>query len=809
MAALTACTVSALQQKAPPGTTITAAAVVASEGTTPEYCRVDGSVATPGNTVNFRLGLPQAWNGKFFFEGVGGFGGAIGSLNAGLEKGYASASTDTGHQGVVTDASWALNNPAKRIDYAYRGTHVAAVAAKALSQAFYGMAPRYAYFDGCSNGGRQALMEAQRYPEDFDGIIAGDPSFGTLGQVRRTLVYQTLLSSPEHFLSSAKIALLANAVMKSCDAQDGLADGLITDPRACAFKPESLKCAGPDGPNCLTSTELETVNAIHGDLKGPFGRTLMRFPLGHEDGVTGWQAWVTGASTPERRADGTLALTGRMPAGYAFQDSYLKYLAFDGTDGTFDWRTFNVDRDGPKLQPFMDEYSPTNPDLSKMRARGGKLILYHGWADPALSALGTIVYYEDVVKKAGGRSQSDRFVELFMVPGMHHCPGTGPGPNRFDMLTALDEWVERGVAPSRVIASHTSNGRADRTRPLCPYPTVAKYVGRGSIDQAENFQCATPEAAPGVASASRAPARAFTPAKTPWGDPDLQGNYTNKYESGTPFERPQEFEGRRLEDVTGQELFDVVTKRQQTVLENAKFLGGDPEGRIGNSAEFRDIYEVSRGSRAWFVVDPPDGKIPPMKPEARAQVTRPGGGSFGNGPLNGPEDFSLWERCITRGFPGSMLPGAYGNSYQIVQGPGFVAIRYEMVHDTRIIRLDGTPHPGPNIHLDMGDARGHWEGNTLVVETTNFKQRSAYRNANAATLRVVERFTPTSAGTVEWSVTVDDPSTWTRPWTFSMPLTRNDAEAIEQYECHEGNQGVHNILSAARATERANAQSAR
>jgi Tannase and feruloyl esterase len=795
-AAPTECSVPALQQKAPPGTTITAAGVVAAERTTPDYCRVDGHVATPGNTVNFSLGLPAAWNGKFFFEGVGGFGGTVGSLNAGLEKGYASASTDTGHQGAVIDASWALNNPAKRIDYAYRGTHVTAVAAKALSQAYYGRAPRHAYFDGCSNGGRQALMEAQRYPEDFDGIIAGDPSLGTLGQVRRTLVYQTLLSSPEHFLSPAKIALLANAVTNSCDAQDGLADGLITDPRTCTFKPESLRCLGAGGPDCLTSAELETVNAIHGDLKGPFGRTLLRFPVGHEDGATGWQAWVTGASTPERRADGTLALTGRMPAGYSFQDGYLKYLAFDGADGMFDSRTFNLERDGPKLQPFMDGFSPTNPDLSKLRARGGKLILYHGWADPALSALGTIAYYEDVVKKAGGRSQSDRFVELFMVPGMHHCQGTGPGPNRFDTLTALDDWVEHGAAPSRVVASHTSSGIVDRTRPLCPYPHVAKYLGRGSVDQAENFRCAAPETAQQT-SAARPQARAFTPARTPWGDPDLQGNYTNKYENGTPFERPQEFEGRRLEDVTGQELTAVVKKRQENVLENAKFLGGDPEGRIGNSAEFRDIYEVSKGSRPWLVVDPPDGKIPPMKPGARARVARQPGASG----LNGPEDFSLWVRCITRGFPGSMIPGVYGNSYQILQAPGTVAIRYEMVHDTRIIRLDGAPHPGPHIRLDLGDARGHWEGDTLVVDTTNFNQRSAYRNANAETLRIVERFTPRAAGTLEWSVTVDDPSTWTRPWTFAMPLTMNNAEAIESYECHEGNRGITFILSGARATE--------
>jgi tannase/feruloyl esterase len=801
------CTVANLQQRAPSDTTVTAAAIMPAEGKTPEYCRVDGHVATPGNTVSFRLGLPAAWNGKLLFEGVGGFGGSIGQLTTGLEKGYASASTDTGHQGTATDASWALNNPAKRIDFAYRGTHVTAVAARALSQAYYGSAPRRAYFNGCSNGGRQALMEAQRYPEDFDGIIAGDPSFGAMGQIRRTLAYQTLLSSG-HFLSAAKISLLAKAVLDSCDAQDGLADGLITDPRVCTFRPETLKCAGADGPNCLTSAELETVNAIHGDLKGPGGRLLPRFPLGHEDGTSGWQSWVTGASDPQQRADNTLALTGRMPLGFSFQDGYLRYLAFEGADGTFDWRTFNLDRDGPRLQPFMDVFSPTNPDLSKLRSRGGKLILYHGWADPALSALVTIAYYDDVVKKAGGRQQSDRFVELYVVPGMHHCQGTGPGPNRFDMLTALDDWVERGSTPSRVVASHTANGVVDRTRPLCPYPQVAKYSGRGSVDAAENFVCANAE--PRVASAeSRAAnpepraATNYAPSKTPWGDPDIQGNYTNKYEYGTPFERPREFEGRRLEDVTSRELADAVRKRQEDTLERAKFFGGDPEGKIGNSAEFRDIYEVSKGSRAWLVVDPPEGRIPPMTPEAQARIARAGGSSsFGNGPFTGPEDFSMWERCISRGFPGSMLPGVYGNSYQIVQGPGFVGIRYEMIHETRIIRLDNLPHPAKGIRLDMGDARGHWEGNMLVVETTNFSPRSAYRNANAGTLRLVERFTPKARGTLEWSLTIEDPLTWTRPWTFSMPLTANDAERIEQYECHEGNHAVFNILSAARAAER-------
>jgi hypothetical protein len=294
----------------------------------------------------------------------------------------------------------------------------------------------------------------------------------------------------------------------------------------------------------------------------------------------------------------------------------------------------------------------------------------------------------------------------------------------------------------------------------------------------------------------------WTAPKTPWGDPDLQGNYTNKYETSTPFERPKEFEGRRMQDVTAKEMAAAVARRQEDTLARAKFFGGDPEGRIGNSAEFRDIYEITKGSRPWFVVDPEDGKMPPILPEARARIAAlPRTGSFGNGPFNSHEDFSLWDRCITRGLPGSMLPGQYGNSYQIVQAPGFVAIRYEMVHDTRIIPLDGRARVSGAIRSDMGDARGHWEGNTLVVETTNFKTRSAYRNANAGKLKLVERFTRTAVDKIEWTVTVDDPTTWSRPWTFTMPLTMNDQEAIFEYACHEGNQAIKNILSAARSAE--------
>jgi len=305
----------------------------------------------------------------------------------------------------------------------------------------------------------------------------------------------------------------------------------------------------------------------------------------------------------------------------------------------------------------------------------------------------------------------------------------------------------------------------------------------------------------------------YVPPRTPWGDPDLQGNYTNKYEANTPLERPDEFAGRRVGDVSAAELADLREKRQKEFVERPAAVG---------PLQFRDPLDVTRGSRAWFLVDPPDGRIPPRTPEAQRRIERYdasfeasldsglGGimnsrdgarGSFGAGPFDGPEDFTLWDRCITRGLPGSMMPYIHGNSYQIVQAPGFVAIRYEFVHDTRVIPLDGRPHVRKGVQLEMGDARGHWQGNTLVIETTNFKDRSTYRNANAATLRVTERFTRTAPDRLEWAVTVADSTTWARPWTFAMPLTMNDGEAVLEFACHEGNYAVPHILSGARASE--------
>jgi hypothetical protein len=311
-------------------------------------------------------------------------------------------------------------------------------------------------------------------------------------------------------------------------------------------------------------------------------------------------------------------------------------------------------------------------------------------------------------------------------------------------------------------------------------------------------------AVPASAQTAKAPAAAVKPAekkwtapRTPWGDPDLQGSYSNLSENGTPFERPDEFAGRRLEDIKGEELLAIKRAAQKRTIDNFSGPLHAPDGW------WQSDLNMVKGSQAWLVVDPEDGKIPPLTQAARdrsaalAQARR----NSGRGPSDSYEDRSFYDRCITRGLPGSMMPAIYGNSYEIVQGPGYVAIVYEMIHETRIIPLDGRPHTAPVIRSYMGDARGHWEGDTLVVETKNFKDEQAYRGANGATLRLIERFTRTGPATVNWAVTVDDPQTWTRPWTFSMPLTMDATQPVLEYSCHEGNLGLANILSAARHEE--------
>jgi hypothetical protein len=304
-----------------------------------------------------------------------------------------------------------------------------------------------------------------------------------------------------------------------------------------------------------------------------------------------------------------------------------------------------------------------------------------------------------------------------------------------------------------------------------------------------------------AAAAKKAPAKAYTPARTAWGDPDLAGIYTNKDENGIPVERPSQFDGKKLEDVDDSEFAEVVRARNERSLAVAPGIGGADTG--AGPVHWYEHYDA-KNSRPWLITDPADGRIPPTTAEAGQRAAARAAGRTGRGPADSYEDRSLYDQCISRGLPGSMTPAIYGNSYQIHQSPGIVAIRYEMIHETRIIPLEPRGHVGSKIKTYMGDARGRWDGNTLVVETTNFLPQAANRGASEK-LRLIERFKPVGPNRVEWSVTFDDAATWTKPWTFAMNLTKDATQAPFEYACHEGNYGLRNILSAARAEERASA----
>ncbi len=283
--------------------------------------------------------------------------------------------------------------------------------------------------------------------------------------------------------------------------------------------------------------------------------------------------------------------------------------------------------------------------------------------------------------------------------------------------------------------------------------------------------------------------------RTSWGDPDLQGNFSNSNEYATPLERPARFEGRRIEDITPAEMAQMRQAAEQQAVD------GLAPGPRGPDYWWLENLNLSKRAQPWSVVDPPDGRIPALTPEARKRGAGPARTSFMGGPFNGPEDLGFLERCITRSIPGSMIPVMYGNNYQIVQTPGYVVITYEIIHETRVIPLDGRPHVGSGVRMHMGDARGRWEGDTLVVETTNFTKAAAYRGADPATFRVVERFKRVAPDTIQWTATMEDPATWTRPWTIAMPLVLEKQDLLP-FECHEHNYGMVNILKAARAADK-------
>jgi len=475
--ALTPAQCAALTTLSVPATTITSAAIVPAAGTMPEYCRVNGHVDTE---INFELRLPSSWNGKFYHQGGGGFVGSIPPAGPGLSRGYAAVGTDTGHQGMgvaALDGSWALNNPQRQLNFGHRAVHVVTVAAKQIVAAAYGRGPSRSYFEGCSNGGRQALLEAQRYPTDFDGIIAGAPALDWTGLMTGfNYNQQAIRAAP---IPPAKLTVLANAVVARCDAKDGLVDGLVDNPLRCRFDPKVVQCKAGDAPDCLTAAQVAAVKKVYdGPVNSRRKQLHPGFAPGAEDGFTGWQLWISGPS-------GVGAPVDNNPFQFTFSDHYLRFMVF--SDASYDSMSFDFDDDTARVNATASLFNATNPNLAPYRAHGGKLLMWHGWSDDALMAERTIEYYHDVLRTMGNKNKVESFVRLFLAPGMHHCSG-GPGPNDFDALTALENWVERGVAPERLIARHVGTG-VQRTRPLCSYPDVAVYRGKGDVNDAASFSC--------------------------------------------------------------------------------------------------------------------------------------------------------------------------------------------------------------------------------------------------------------------------------------------------------------------------------
>jgi feruloyl esterase len=478
-------------------TTITHTALVRATDSIPEHCMVKGYVTTPGDTsvphnrVNFQVGLPTNWNRDFHFQGVGGFAGVIGPLETGLQRGYASASTDTGHQGSdqlgtpTLDGTWALGNRPAQIDYAYRGTHVSTVAAQAITTAYYRRAPRYSIFNGCSNGGRQGLIEAQRFPGDYDAVIADAPAIDVVGMLA-TWIWQmkAQLADGDAWLPPGKLPALGAASLKRNDRKDGLVDGLIGDPRKARFDPGVLR-SNRNPSDRLTNHQVATVRAIYHGPRSRLGRQLVPGqPIGHEDG---WTRFITGTVPPEIQPDGSTAFPSDPAAPFAYNAAlgFLRYIVF--SDPNYSLHDFDMEADLPALnRAIRRDYNADDPDLRAFNARGGKLLLTHGWADPALNPQTLLRYYGNIVEKMNPDTVRG-FLRLFMVPGMFHCGG-GPGTTSFDTLTAMERWLRHGIAPDQILATNPSTGR---TRPLCSYPQVARHQG-GSIEQAGNFRCEPP-----------------------------------------------------------------------------------------------------------------------------------------------------------------------------------------------------------------------------------------------------------------------------------------------------------------------------
>jgi len=461
----------------------------------PAFCRVVAEVSpTADSNIKIEVWLPASgWNAKFQGQGNGGFAGVIAyrALGAAIKRGYATAGTDTGHTGF--DAAWALGHPQKVIDFGYRGLHEMTVKAKALTEAFYGSHPRRSYFASCSDGGREALMEAQRFPQDYNGILAGAPAnFWTHLLVEAIWVTEATTLDPASYIPATKINAIAAAVVAACPAQDGVRDGIVNDPRQCNFDPATMLCKETDSDRCLTAPQAAALKKIYAGPHDSAGHQLFPgYVPGAEEGPGGWSLWITGPAP------------GRSLMAF-FGTQYFTNMVYEQSG--WDYKTFNNDQ-ATKLAESKTSHAldSTDPNLKPFMEQGGKLILYHGWGDAAIPAPNTINYYNSVVASLG-QASSDSFMRLYMVPGMQHCGG-GPGAISFgqgadyspfdpehNIYTALEQWVEKGAAPPRITATKYLNDAdpskgVKMTRPLCPYPQVPKYKGSGDPNDAANFVC--------------------------------------------------------------------------------------------------------------------------------------------------------------------------------------------------------------------------------------------------------------------------------------------------------------------------------
>jgi feruloyl esterase len=452
----------------------TPAGTTAAIASLPAFCRVTATLKpTSDSNIQTEIWLPISnWNGKFVAVGNGGWGGAVGGeayeeMGDALRRGYATSATDDGH--ADHGGEFVIGHPEKFIDFAYRADREMTVEAKALIKAFYRREARYSYWNGCSGGGREGLLQAHRYPDEFDGIIAGDPA-----NINRNTwalwIAVHALKDPAAYIPPAKYPMIHRAVLEACDAKDGVKDGLIEDPEKCRVDFKVLECKGSDGADCLTVRQVQTAQTMISPATDSAGNVV--FP---------------------RLEPGTELRWARMAGGPAPADLFLdqfRYVVYQ--DPKWDWRTFDIDRDSAKARTIDKDVDELDPRLAEFAKRGGKLLMYHGWADQQVAPGASVEFYKAAVQASRTPAESSNWIRLFMVPGMAHCSG-GEGPDTFEKLSVLERWVEKGEAPERIVASHHKSGRVDRTRPLCPYPQVASYKGSGSIDDAANFVCRLPQ----------------------------------------------------------------------------------------------------------------------------------------------------------------------------------------------------------------------------------------------------------------------------------------------------------------------------